>query len=326
LREVGPLGLDEAAAGGIGAADDGINEGAPGGEVGEVTMAAQQQRLAECVLEVAVRRVDRAVLVGDAGVVAGRAHVVVGAERLVAACLILGGVAAEVAEGGGEAVGPVLQRRAAERPEGILQPLGEGGEALAAEHHAGVLPAGEGEAEMVEPVFEQLAGDADAERGGLGEVGQPLPPRRMVLAEDHLARRAGDRLPVADPPLQRAADADGEIGMAAVEFLEQRDRPQARGGLQHRHDLAVPDRGKQVGPAPAAGRRPFGGRAGIGLDPPAGAGAEARHGGRGGAALGASERHIAPRLVVGDVRAGQAGDPPGMTAHSGTPHRHGTPP
>jgi hypothetical protein len=47
LREVGPLGLDEATAGGIGAADDGIDEGAPGGEVGEVTMAAQQQRLAK---------------------------------------------------------------------------------------------------------------------------------------------------------------------------------------------------------------------------------------------------------------------------------------
>jgi hypothetical protein len=40
----------------------------------------------------------------------------------------------------------------------------------------------------------------------------------------------------------------------------------------------------------------------------------------------ASERHVAPRLVVGDVRAGQGGDPPGMTAHSGTPNRQGTPP
>jgi hypothetical protein len=49
-----------------------------------------------------------------------------GAERLVAAGLVLGGVAAEVAEGGGEAVGAVLPGRATERPEGILQPLGEG--------------------------------------------------------------------------------------------------------------------------------------------------------------------------------------------------------
>ena len=163
VHEVGPLGLDEAAAGGIGAADDGIDEGAPGGEVGKVMAAAQQQRLGERVLEVAVRRLDGAVLVGDAGVVAGRAHAVMGAERLVAAGLVLGGVAAEVAEGGGEAVGAVLPGRATERPEGILQPLGEGGEALAAEHHADVLPAGEGEAEVVEPVLERLAGDADAE-------------------------------------------------------------------------------------------------------------------------------------------------------------------
>ena len=273
-----------------------------------------------------MRPLDGAVLMGDAGGVAGRAHAVMGAERLVAAGLVLGGVAAEVAEGGGEAVGAVLPGRATERPEGILQPLGEGGEALAAEHHADVLPAGEGEAEVVEPVLERLAGDADAERGGLGEVGQPLPPRRMVLAEDDLACRAGHRLPVAEPALQRAADADGEVGMAAAQFLEQRHRPQTRGGLQHRHDLAVPDRGKRVWPAPAAWCRPFGRRPGIGLDPPAGAGAEARHGGRGGAALGASERHVAPRLVVGDVRAGQGGDPPGMTAHSGTPNRQGTPP
>ena len=179
---------------------------------------------------------------------------------------------------------------------------------------------------MIEPVLERLAGDADAKRGGLGEVGQPLPPRRMILAEDHLARRTGHRLPVADPPLQRAADADREVGMATAQLLEQRHRPQARGGLQHRHDLAVPDRGQRVGPAPAAGCRPFRWRAGIGLDPPAGAGAEARHCGRGGPAVGASERHVAPRLVVGDVRAGQGGDPPGMTAHSGTPNRHGTPP
>jgi len=170
VHEVGPLGLDEAAAGGIGAADDGIDEGAPGGEVGKVMAAAQQQRPGERVLEVAMRRLevamrrlDGAVLVGDAGVVAGRAHAVMGAERLVAAGLVLGGVAAEVAEGGGEAVGAVLPGRATERPEGILQPLGEGGEALAAEHHADVLPAGEGEAEVVEPVLERLAGDADAE-------------------------------------------------------------------------------------------------------------------------------------------------------------------
>ena len=179
---------------------------------------------------------------------------------------------------------------------------------------------------MVEPVLERLASDADAERGGLGEVGQPLSPRRVVLVEDHLARRASDRLPVADPPFQRAADADGEIGMAAPEFIKQRDRPQARGRLQHRHDLTVPDRGERVGPAPATWCRPFGGRSGIGLDPPAGAGAEARHSGRCRPAVGASERHVAPRLVVGDVRAGQGGDPPGMTAHSGTPNRHGTPP
>ncbi len=118
--EVGPLGLDEAATGGIGAADDGIDEGAPGGEVGEVVVAAQQQGLGERVLEVAVRPFDGAVLVGDAGGVARRAHAVMGAERLVAAGLVLGGIAGEVAEGGGEAVGAVLDGGAAKGPQRVL--------------------------------------------------------------------------------------------------------------------------------------------------------------------------------------------------------------
>ena len=242
------------------------------------------------------------------------------AKCLIAAGLVLGRVAGEVAEGGGKAVGAVLLRRAAERPEGILQPLGEGGEALAAEHHADMLPAGEGEAEMVEPMLERLAGYADTERGGLGEIGQSLPPRRMVLAEDHLAGWAGDRLPVSDPALQRATDADGKVGMAAAEFIEERDRPQARGGLQQWYDLAVPDRGQWIGPAPATGGRPFGGQPGIGLDPGPGAGAEACYCGRRGPAVGASECHVAPRLVVGVNRARQ------RSPWDDRPFRHTEPP
>ena len=57
----------------------------------------------------------------------------------------------------------MLQRRAAERPQGVLQALGQRHEALAAEHDMGMLPAGEGQAEVIEPVIERRAGDADAE-------------------------------------------------------------------------------------------------------------------------------------------------------------------
>ena len=48
----------------------------------------------------AVRALDRSILVGDAGVVAGRQHPVMGAQRFVARGQILGGLGIEVAEGG----------------------------------------------------------------------------------------------------------------------------------------------------------------------------------------------------------------------------------
>jgi hypothetical protein len=43
--------------------------------------------------------------------------------------------------------------------------------------YMGVLPAGEGQAEVIEPVVERLAGDRHAEIAHVGEVGQPQPAR-----------------------------------------------------------------------------------------------------------------------------------------------------
>ena len=57
----------------------------------------------------------------------------------------------------------MLLRRAAERPQGVLQAFGQGDEALAAEHDMGVFEAGERQAEVIEPVIERHAGDGDAE-------------------------------------------------------------------------------------------------------------------------------------------------------------------
>src|SRR5438552_8743276 len=51
-----------------------------GGEAGEVPRAAQFECLMEARLQVAVRGLDRAILVADAGVVAGWLHAVVAAE------------------------------------------------------------------------------------------------------------------------------------------------------------------------------------------------------------------------------------------------------
>ena len=103
----------------------------------------------------AVRAFDRTVLVRYAAIVAGQLHAVMRAQRLVATREILPRVTIEVAEGGRQAVAAMLQGSAAERPQRILHSLGQRHEAFPAEHDMGVLPAREGEPEVVEPMIER---------------------------------------------------------------------------------------------------------------------------------------------------------------------------
>ena len=177
--EIEPLGVARVAP-----PDDLVDEAAIGGERVEVARAAQQQRIFDRLLEMAVRAFDRAVLVRDAAIVARRLHAVMAAQRLVAARLILPRIVVEIAEGGRQAVAAMLQRRAAERPQRVLQPFGQRHEALAAEHDMGVFPAREGQPEVIEPMIERCAGDADAATAHVGEIGQPEPARRVLLPED----------------------------------------------------------------------------------------------------------------------------------------------
>src|ERR1700737_869380 len=151
----------------------------------------------------AVRAFDRTVLVRYAAIVAGRLHAVMRAQRLVAARLILPGVVVEIAEGGRQAVAAMLQRRAAERPQRILQPLGQCHKALTAEHNMGMLPARKSQAEVIEPVIEWQTGDADAVIAHLGEIGKPQPARRMLLPEDDVLIGPVQRPPGTDASLQR---------------------------------------------------------------------------------------------------------------------------
>lgn len=80
------------------------------------------------------------------------------------------GIAFQVGESGGEAVGAVLRRDAPELPDGVLQPGGQGGEALAAEDHLGVLPDRIDQGEMVDQVGEQRPGD------GHRQIARPAVP------------------------------------------------------------------------------------------------------------------------------------------------------
>ena len=148
-----------------------------------------------------------------------------GAQRLVAARQILLRVTVEVAEGGRQAVAAMLQGSPAERPQRILHSLGQRHEALPAEHDMGVLPAREGQPEVVEPMIERRAGDADAAIAHVGEVGQPEPARRMFLPEDDVLLGPVQRPPGADAPLQGAADAGADLGMTLPDLVEDGDRP-----------------------------------------------------------------------------------------------------
>jgi hypothetical protein len=68
--------------------------------------------------------------------------------------------------------------------------------------------------------------------------------------------------PGADSALQRPTNARGEFGMAPPQFVEDRHRSDARGGLQQREDLGLEDVGKWVGtstftPCFFLGRKPW---------------------------------------------------------------------
>jgi hypothetical protein len=205
----------------------------------------------------------------------------------------------------------VLQRYAAERPKRILQALGQHHEALAAEHDMGMLEARECQPEVIEPMRERHAGNRDAERTRVSEVGQAKTAGLVLLPEDDVPLRAGQRPPGPHPPFQRAPDAGADLGVAPQQLFEHRNRAQAWRRLQDRNDLAIPDAAERIGSSPAtrhllAGRQPR-----IILDPVAGGRAEAGFGGRNGGVVGLSVTHVQPHLVIGDVEAGQ-----GLIPHS----------
>ena len=245
---VDPLGVP-----GVAAADDLVDEAAVGGEIIEVGSAAQQQRIRNRPLEMAMRALDRPVLMGDAAVVAGRPHAVMGAKVLVPPGQIVPRVAVEIAEGGRQAVGPMLPRCATERPQRILQPFGQGDEALATEHDMGVLKPAIGQPEVVEAMIERRSGNGDPQLAHVGEVGQADLAGLVGLAEDDLLLLAVDHPPGADPALQRAADSGPKFRVPSQDLLEDRNRPHAGGGLQHWHHLGLKHVGQGIRPETAAG-------------------------------------------------------------------------
>ncbi len=168
----------------------------------------------------AVGAFDGAVLMSDTAIVARRGHAVMGAERVISAGQVGDVLGAARLRKAAERLSLRCSRGAPPRPEGVLQPLGESDVALAAQDDMGVLEAGPGQAEVIEPVVERGAGDDDAELVHIGEVGQAHRARLMGLAKDDLLLRPVQRAPGADTPLERPPDTRGEIGMPPAHLLE----------------------------------------------------------------------------------------------------------
>jgi hypothetical protein len=198
----------------------------------------------------------------------------------------------------------VLARRPSQRPQRVLQSLGQRHEALAAQDHVRVLEARVGEPEVIQPMIQRHAGHRDGQFAHLGEIRQPQPPRLVRLAEDHVALGPVHGPPGADAPLQRAAHAARELGVAPQQFLEDRDRPHAGCGLQQRHDFRVEDLGQRIGPASAARRLLLRWQAWICLDAIRRGHAEPGACRRQRRRFGQPELHIQPRLVIVDVSSG----------------------
>src|SRR3954449_6433482 len=114
----------------------------------------------------------------------------------------------------------MLQRGPAERPQRILQTLRQCHEALTAQHDMSMLPAREGQAEVIEPVIERHTGDADAVIAHIGEIGQPQPTRQVLLSKDDVPLGPVERPPGADAPLQGTADTDADLGVATSDLVK----------------------------------------------------------------------------------------------------------
>lgn len=298
----------------------GSNEGSPTGVVpiadapheapvlvdaGKVGAAALHQLLLDAAFDVPVGRLDTAILVGLARVVAGGGHAVVPAQLVIAPGEVGLGIAIEVLEGRGQRVGAVFRRCFAELPQRLLQSLGDRAETLAAKDHPRMLPAAVDQAKMVESVRERFAGDGHAEIVGDGEVGQTLSPRLVPLREIHLLVFAMPGPPCPNAPFQRPANSvrHGVGAILLLQRLEDGDRHHALVDAQQFLGPG-PYRGQGIFPGPPSSRRlALRRRRRIVVDLPRRPFGKTSDRRRGGLRQVGSFCHVQSYLSVGDVKA-----------------------
>ena len=100
----------------VATANDLVDEAPQAGRSSKSREARSSRGICQRSLDMAMRALDRTILMRHAGIVAGRRHAVMAAERLVARRQILLGVGGEIAERRREAVASVLLGNPAQRP------------------------------------------------------------------------------------------------------------------------------------------------------------------------------------------------------------------
>jgi hypothetical protein len=135
----------------------------------------------------------------------------------------------------------MFTRSATQRPQGILQALGQGDITLSAKHDMGMFKSTIDHAEMIEPVIKRLAGDTDVDIAHVGKIGQPHLTRFMDLAEHNFLIRAVKCSPASDPPFHRSPHSLPKLGVPQQHLAKNGDRPQPRRRLHHRNNLIIPN-------------------------------------------------------------------------------------
>lgn len=191
-----------------------------------------------------VRRLDVAVFVGLTHVDPLARHTIV--REQIAIPRLEFPFVREVVDGGGETVASVSPWRSAQFPEGILQTVGEGLERLGhAERDR--FPVRVGEDEVVDHVFERLAGERDAERVHPREIGGGDVAGVVDLSEDD-----GLVGSLECPPLTDASFEGASVGIEELARMFATDPVEEGLGLEPRFVAessfdGVPDGGEGIG-------------------------------------------------------------------------------
>ena len=149
--------------------------------------------------------------------------------------------------GGGQRIGAMHLRHAAQFQQRILQSRAEALEALG-EADGARLPVRVGQHEVVNQVGKRLTVNGDPQAGAVREVGGTQPAGLMHLAEEHFLGRSVLRPPLFDPPLQGPQLTIGETTrIATLQPGEQGLSLQSRVEGQLFLDLG-PDVGERIEP------------------------------------------------------------------------------